>query len=103
MAAARFVHLRLHTEYSIVDGIARVSRSQSARYPAWLRHSAVTRYGVSRWRGFSTQRSQPMTGWTQQGGIPRALRPAHAGLRREPLAGARPAQARVVEGHFRPH
>jgi len=24
MAAARFVHLRLHTEYSIVDGIARV-------------------------------------------------------------------------------
>src|SRR5690348_5665100 len=30
MAAARFVHLRLHTEYSIVDGMARVEDAVAA-------------------------------------------------------------------------
>src|SRR2546423_1373449 len=42
MAAARFVHLRLHTEYSIVDGIARVEDAVAAAAADGMPALAIT-------------------------------------------------------------
>jgi len=45
MAAARFVHLRLHTEYSIVDGIARVEDAVAAAAGDGMPALAITDAG----------------------------------------------------------
>src|SRR2546423_10185849 len=42
MAAARFVHLRLHTEYSIVDGLARVEDAVAAAAADGMPALAIT-------------------------------------------------------------
>src|SRR6185503_7480836 len=42
MAAARFVHLRLHTEYSIVDGMARVEDAVAAAAADGMPALAIT-------------------------------------------------------------
>ncbi|HEX4763204.1 MAG TPA: PHP domain-containing protein, partial [Usitatibacter sp.] len=45
MAAARFVHLRLHTEYSIVDGMARVEDAVAAAAADGMPALAITDAG----------------------------------------------------------
>src|SRR5205809_6773784 len=45
MAAPRFVHLRLHTEYSIVDGIARVDQAVAAAAADAMPALAITDAG----------------------------------------------------------
>src|SRR5258706_5985856 len=42
MAASRFVHLRLHTEYSIVDGMARVDEAVAAAAADGMPALAIT-------------------------------------------------------------
>src|SRR4030095_1644735 len=42
MASARFVHLRLHTEYSIVDGTARVDEAVAAAAADGMPALAIT-------------------------------------------------------------
>ena len=42
MAAPRFVHLRLHTEYSIVDGMARVEDAVAAAVSDGMPALAIT-------------------------------------------------------------
>ena len=45
MTASRFVHLRLHTEYSIVDGIARVDDAVAAAAADGMAALAITDSG----------------------------------------------------------
>src|SRR6187402_3137371 len=45
MSAPRFVHLRLHTEYSIVDGIARVDDAVEAAAADGMPALAITDAG----------------------------------------------------------
>ena len=124
MAAPRFVHLRLHTEYSIVDGMARVDDAVAAAaadgMPALAITDASNLFGAIKFyeaaRAAGVQPSIGCDLWitnerNRDAAVSRdaaraATTPgylalcdaAHARARREPLARARRGAARVAAG-----
>ena len=122
MAAPRFVHLRLHTEYSIVDGMARVDDAVAAAAADSMPALAITDAGnlfgaIKFYEAARAAGVQPVIGVRrlasptsaiatrptarsllapQPRGLPSPVRPAHARPRREPLARPCRGEARVA-------